>query len=81
MGGYMGIYDSKTSDCIGFHYQYYTESSLLKNMSPYKWDECEGVAYYFSENGNLTHNTWYEDGESLVAICSSAHGTVVKGFE
>ena len=81
MGAYMGIYEAGTSDCIGLHYQYYTGSSLLKNMSPYKWDECEGVAYYYGENGNQIHMTWYEDGEPLVAICNSASGTVVKEFE
>lgn len=81
MGSYMGIYEADTSDAIGLHYQYYSESNLLKAMTYYKWDEAYGPAYYYNDDSKLIHLTWHDaEGELVKMIRNGINGTERKQF-
>ena len=81
LGRYMGIYEADTSDAIGLHYQYYSESYLLKAMTYYKWDEAYGPAYYYNDDSKLIHLTWHDtEGELVKMITNDVNRTEWKQF-
>ena len=74
-GGYMGIYDAKTTDSIGLHYQYYMGTLLLKAQSSFRIDISYGPTYYYEGGSTLLHCTWYNEGEPIKRIYKMASGT------
>ncbi len=76
MGGYMGIYDANTRYAHGLHYQYYSESSLLKAMTYYECDEAYRRMYYYNYYSKHITLAWrYTRGKLAKIITSGVNGT------